>query len=92
METSNLVTRVLAPSELGFLWAECKRCYYLQVVQGLRRPRPPFPSIFSRIDAAMKRRFAGEEWHSIGPCQPSFKIAHDEQMIRSTPIILLTAP
>lgn len=88
MDISNAVTRVLAPSGFGFLWAECKRCYYLQVVQDLRRPRAPFPSIFSKIDAAMKDRFASGEWHSIGPSQPSFKIAHDEQMIRSTPIIL----
>jgi hypothetical protein len=88
MNISNPVTRVLAPSDFGFTWAECKRCYYLQVVQDLRRPRPPFPSIFSKIDVAMKHRFAGDEWHSIGPSQPSFKIAHNEQMIRSTPIIL----
>lgn len=36
----------------------------------------------------MKRRFAGDEWHSFGPSQPRFKIAHDEQMIRSNPITL----
>jgi hypothetical protein len=87
MHSITLTPRVLAPSAFGFLWAECKRCYYLQVVQGMRRPAAPFPSIFSRIDAAMKRRFAGDEWHSFGPSQPRFKIAHNEQMIRSTPII-----
>jgi hypothetical protein len=81
-------TRVLAPSDFGFLWAECKRCYYLQVVHDLRRPRTPLASIFLKIDAAMKRRFTGGEWCSIGPSQPLFKIAHDEQRITSTPIIL----
>ncbi len=88
MKNDISVTRILAPSAFGFLWAECKRCYYLQVVQDLRRPGAPFPSIFSRIDSAMKRRFAGDEWHSFGPAQPRFKVAHVEQMVRSVPIIL----
>jgi PD-(D/E)XK nuclease superfamily len=35
----------------------------------------------------MKRRFAGDQWHSIGPSQPSFKIIHEEKMNRSTPIV-----
>jgi hypothetical protein len=88
MDIPNPVTRVLAPSAFGFLWAECKRCYYLQIVQDLRRPQAPFPSIFSKIDSAMKHRFAGDAWHSIGPGLQSFQIAHDEQMIRSTPIAM----
>lgn len=87
MKDDTSVTRVLSPSDFGFLWAECKRCYYLQVVQDVRRPRAPFPSIFTRIDSAMKHRFAGDQWHSIGPLEPSFKILHDEKMIRSTPIV-----
>jgi hypothetical protein len=81
-------TYVLAPSAFSFLWEECTCCYYLQVVQQFRRPNGPFPSIFGKIDLAMKRRFAGDQWHSFGPSQPNFKIAHDEQMIRSTPITL----
>ena len=88
MDTITKTTRVLAPSAFGFLWAECKRCYYLQVVENFRRPAAPFPSIFSKIDAAMKRRFAGDEWHSFGTSEPRFKIAHNEQMVRSTPITL----
>lgn len=78
----------LSPSGFGFLWEECKLCYYMQIVHGFRRPSAPFPSIFSKIDSAMKRRFAGNKWHSFGPGQPMFKIAHDEKMVRSTPIVL----
>ncbi|MFZ0030469.1 MAG: PD-(D/E)XK nuclease family protein [Candidatus Cybelea sp.] len=36
----------------------------------------------------MKHRFAGDEWQSIGPSHPSFKILHEEKMVRSTPIAL----
>jgi PD-(D/E)XK nuclease superfamily len=88
MNKCSPVTRVLAPSAFGFLWSECRRCYYLQVVHDVRRPAAPFPSIFSKIDSAMKRRFAGDQWHSIGKSGPVFKIAHDETMIRSIPVIL----
>lgn len=88
MTISAPTVRVLSPSDFGFLWDECKRCYYLQVVQDLRRPRAPFPSIFSKIDSAMKRRFVGDEWYTLGPSGPTFKIAYAEQMILSTPIIL----
>jgi hypothetical protein len=77
---------VLAPSAFAFLWEECTCCYYRQVVQNVRRPSGPFPSIFVKIDSAMKRRFAADEWHSFGTSQPEFTIAHAEQMIQSTPI------
>ena len=83
----SLRTYVLAPSAFGFLWEECTCCYYRHVVQNFRRPSGPFPSIFGKIDIAMKRRFAGDQWHSLGAAQPQFKIAHDEQMIRSLPIL-----
>jgi len=36
----------------------------------------------------MKRRFAEDRWHSFGEGQPSFKIAHGEKVVRSSPIVL----
>jgi hypothetical protein len=78
----------LSPSSFGFLYQECPRCYWEQVVAETRRPSSPFPSIFSRIDSSMKHCFAASEWHSFGPRQPRFKIEYDERMIRSTPIFL----
>lgn len=48
----------LAPSAFGFLYDECRACYYSDV-HGLRkRPRLPFPSIFSTIDRAMKQHLS----------------------------------
>jgi hypothetical protein len=82
------VTYNLSPSSFGFLWQECRRCYWEQVVAETRRPSSPFPSIFSKIDSSMKRCFKASEWHSFGPEQPRFKIEHDERMVRSVPIYL----
>src|SRR5262245_24913680 len=50
----------LAPSDFAFLYAQCPYCFVMKVRYGRARPRTPFPSVFSRIDAAMKERyFAG---------------------------------
>lgn len=86
--TFKKATYTLALSAFGFLWEECQYCYYMQTVRGFRRPSAPFPSIFSKIDAAMKRRFAGDRWHAFGPNQPEFRIAHDETVVRSSIISL----
>jgi hypothetical protein len=82
------ISYTLAPSSLTFLWEECKHDFYMQVVRGVYRPSAPFPSIFNKIDAAMKRRFAVDGWHKFGEGQPSFKIAYGEKTVRSSPIVL----
>jgi hypothetical protein len=83
-----LISYTLAPSSLTFLWNECKHDFYMHVVHGVYRPNTPFPSIFTKIDAAMKRRFAEDGWHTFGEGQPSFKIAYGEKTVRSSSIIL----
>jgi len=32
----------LSPSDFAFLWEQCKRCFYLKVVHGIRQPSMPF--------------------------------------------------
>lgn len=39
------------------LFLECKRCFWLQVKQGLRRPSGPFPALPGGIDRVMKEYF-----------------------------------
>ena len=36
----------LSPSDFGFLYDECKKCFYLKVKHNFDRPRFPIPSIF----------------------------------------------
>ena len=31
----------LSPSDFAFLWEQCKRCFYLKVVHGIRQPSMP---------------------------------------------------
>lgn len=51
----------LWPSRLTFLYEECRRCFWLDVVEGFDRPRTPFPGVFDRIDGAMKAFFEGRD-------------------------------
>ena len=49
----------LSPSDFGFLYDECKRCFYLKVKHNFTRPRGIMPSIFIKIDGIMKDYFEG---------------------------------
>lgn len=75
----------LSPSSFGFLADECPRCYYLEV-HGLRkRPRTPFPAIFSQIDSAMKRHLADGS-HVLDPALPPLQIVAQGRRVISRPI------
>lgn len=39
----------LSPSDFAFLWEECKRCFYLKVVNGIQRPPLIMPKIFMTL-------------------------------------------
>ncbi len=77
----------LSPSDFAFLWEECRRCFYLKVVHGLRRPGS-MPSIFSKIDSIMKRYFAGLTTHQISRELPPGIVAYGEKWVESEPIAL----
>ena len=64
----------LSPSDLTFLWDECKRCFYLKVARGYRRPAIPFPKIFTRIDLLMKDFYLDKPTKAIHPDLPDGKV------------------
>lgn len=78
----------LSPSDLTFLWDECKRCFYLKIVSKFNRPRAPFPSIFGKIDRLMNAYFMGKPSSAISPDLPDGEIAYGEKWVRSAEIKL----
>jgi CRISPR/Cas system-associated exonuclease Cas4 (RecB family) len=84
----NMNTYKLSPSDLTFLWDECKRCFYLKVVHKIARPSAPFPAIFTRIDGLMKDFFAGKNTHEIFPGLPPGLVQFGEKWVESQPISL----
>jgi len=76
----------LSPSDLTFLWDECKRCFYLKYRHGITRPAAPFPGIFSKIDRLMKAYFAGRPSVEINPALPPGQVVYGEKWVESQPI------
>lgn len=78
----------LSPSEFGFLWDECPRCYYLQHTGRLRRPKAPMPAIFGKIGKLMDAFFRGRDVSEIAPALPAGTFELGEKMIQSAPLAL----
>lgn len=76
----------LSPSDLTFLWDECKRCFYLKTRHNFRRPRLPFPKIFNKIDLLMKDIYLGNSTRKISPELPEGKTIMSGLWVTSEPI------
>ncbi len=76
----------ISPSDLTFLWDECKRCFYLKVRHNFRRPGLPFPKIFSKIDLLMKDIYLGQSTKKISPELPEGKTIMSGRWVTSLPI------
>ena len=76
----------LSPSQLTFAWDECPRCFYLDVVMGIKRPATAFPKVFSRIDSLMKHLFEGKSTQVISPELPPGKVTLQGKWVNSAPI------
>ena len=80
-------TWTLSPSEFGFLWQECKRCYFLKVTRKFARPSI-FPKIFTVIDGEMRNRFDRQRTEQAAPMLPPGVFDCREQWVQSAPISL----
>jgi hypothetical protein len=78
----------LSPSDLTFLWDECRRCFYLKVVCDFNRPRAPFPKIFGKIDKLMNAYFSGKRSAEISMDLPDGVVEFGEKWVVSQPISL----
>ena len=73
----------LSPSDFGFLYEECKKCFYLKVKHNFDRPRSPMPSIFTKIDGIMKNYFEGKSPKDITMDLPDGKVEFGDKWIQS---------
>jgi hypothetical protein len=78
----------LSPSDLTFLWDDCKRCFYLKIINKFTRPSTPMPAIFTRIDGLMKIYFEGKSTSDLTPELPTGVIQHGDKSVTSQPIRL----
>ena len=76
----------LSPSDLTFLWDECKRCFYLKYVHGINRPAAPFPGIFGVIDKLMKEYFQDRQSAELDAALPAGRVQFGERWVESASI------
>jgi len=76
----------LSPSDLTFLWDECKCCFYLKVRRDFKRPGLPFPKIFGTIDRLMKDIYLAQSTKKISSDLPEGKSTMAGRWVRSEPI------
>jgi len=76
----------ISPSDLTFLWDECKRCFYLKVRHKFKRPGLPFPKIFNTIDLLMKDIYLDNSTKKISEALPEGKTIMSGRWVTSEPI------
>jgi PD-(D/E)XK nuclease superfamily len=77
---------ILSPSDFAFLWDDCPRCFYLKVARNEERPRSPFPSVFGKIDRAMKCYYLGERAEDLAPGMPAGVVSWGDRWVKSAPL------
>ena len=77
----------LSPSDFAFLWDDCPRCFYLKVARKQPRPRSPFPSVFGRIDRAMKDHYLGERAETVANGMPAGIVGGGDRWVKSSPLL-----
>jgi PD-(D/E)XK nuclease superfamily len=75
----------LSPSDFGFLWGECPKCFYLKVTQKFSRPGM-MPRIFTEIDTQMRECFNGKRTEEFAPMLGPGSFDCSDQRVRSGPI------
>lgn len=78
-----MIVHKLSPSDFAFLWEQCKRCFYLKVVHGIRQPSMPMARIFKQIEGLQMEFYQGRETGEVLPELPPGVIRCGERWVES---------
>jgi CRISPR/Cas system-associated exonuclease Cas4 (RecB family) len=76
----------LSPSDIAYLYEECKHCFYLKVRKGVPRPFTPFPAVFSALNTRIQGQLIGKNLQSISKDLPDCTVEMQEGFVESTTI------
>jgi hypothetical protein len=85
LEVGEEIVVNISPSDLPYLWEECKQCFYLKSVHRIYQPSI-FPSIFGKIDQAERRYFHGRRSYALCEQLPLGVLDCEEKKLTSVPI------
>lgn len=76
----------ISPSDLTFLWGECKKCFWLKYRKGISRPG--FMPLVGPMSAFQESRYWNQETSSMDSSLPVGVISDWGKTIESSPIII----
>jgi hypothetical protein len=79
----------IAPSDLVYLWEECRQCFYAKHRWEKpigRRPRTPFPGVFGHIDQRTRDFYDGKGTGWVSPALPRGVLDCRKMVVRSAPV------
>ncbi len=76
---------IVNPTDLVFLWDDCRRCFALKLLYDIRRPSVFDDETYSLADAAMKRAFADALAVDLG-VGPVFQVLSQGVRVRSAAV------
>jgi hypothetical protein len=80
-----MTTYNLSPSDLTFLWDECKRCFYLKVKHNIGY-KGPFPGMFGRMGNLTSNYYLDKPSSELSPALPAGVVKYREKWVKSVPI------
>jgi hypothetical protein len=75
----------ISPTDLVYLWDDCKRCFYDKVKNGLELPRG-FSPHFTNADRAMRKALDTTEIIDLG-VGPRFRVVSQGEWVESKPML-----
>lgn len=74
------------PGDLGFLYGNCQRCYWLKVREGVNTPSRPIPNVIIALDRMIKEQITGKSLKTLGEQFPDGVVVYTGQKAISAPI------
>ncbi|MEK7112840.1 MAG: PD-(D/E)XK nuclease family protein [Patescibacteria group bacterium] len=76
----------LSPSDFGYLWNDCKHCFYQKIKHGITLPSIGMPGVFSKMNSLLQGAIMGMNLKDVNSELPSGIIEVKEGFLRSKPI------
>ncbi len=77
----------IAPSDFAFLFDESPWGFHQKYISGIKRPPLILPKIFNVIDAAIKNKYADEDFTKVSKDLPQAVLRTSEKWIKSKSIV-----
>jgi hypothetical protein len=76
----------LAPADLGTLWEECRRCFYLAAGAGFPRPAATAGASLDLVGRQLVAALGGRRTESVAPGMPAGVLEFGHRSVQSEPL------